>query len=107
MSNNRRSNGSLPSMGSAAVRMLRDLRAVENLVARIEITAPETCEHNGGAQAIFNALGGGPTCIGYWRLDLAASAAGVALWEAMAGEHQARQRGNSVEREISYASRLA
>lgn len=76
------------------MQMLRDLRAVEGLVARIAVTAPETCERNGGAQAIFNALGGGPTCIGYWRLDLAASAAGVALWEAMAAEHQARQRGN-------------
>jgi hypothetical protein len=76
--------------------MLRDLRAVEGLVTRIATTAPETCERDGGAQAIVLALVGGPTCIGYWRLDFAASAAGVALWEAMAAEHQARQRGNSV-----------
>ena len=75
--------------------MLRDLRAVEGLVARIAITVPETCERNGGAQAIFGAFGGGLTCIGYWRLDFAASAAGIALWEAMAAEHQARQRGLS------------
>lgn len=75
--------------------MLRDLRAVNALVARMAITAPETCERDGGAQAIVSALGGEPTCIGYWRLDFAASAAGVALWEAMAAEHQARQRGNS------------
>jgi hypothetical protein len=75
--------------------MLRNLRAVEALIARIAVTAPETCERNGGAQAIFTAFGGGPTCIGYWRLELAASAAGVALWEEMAAEHQARQRGNS------------
>jgi hypothetical protein len=75
--------------------MLRDLHAVEGLVARIAITAPETCERNGGAQAIFNTLGGGPTCIGYWRLNLSTSEAGVALWESMAAEHQARQRGNA------------
>jgi hypothetical protein len=75
--------------------MLRDLRAVEGLIARIVITAPETCERNGGAQTIINAFGGEPTCIGYWRLDFAASAAGVALWEAMAAEHQAQQRGLS------------
>jgi hypothetical protein len=75
--------------------MLRDLRAVETLVACIAITAPETCERNGGAQAIFNAFGGGPTCIGYWRLDFTASAATVALWEAMAAEHQAGQRGHA------------
>jgi hypothetical protein len=73
--------------------MLRDLRAVEALIACIAITAPETCERNGGAQAIFGAFGGKLTCVGYWRLDIAASAAGVALWEAMAAEHQARQRG--------------
>ena len=81
------------------MQMLRDLRAVEGLVARIAVTAPETCERNGGAQAIFDAFGGGPTCIGYWRLELAASAAGVALWEVMAAEHQSRQRGNAAVRE--------
>ena len=92
MSSNKQGNGSSQSRGSVAARMLRDLRAVEALVASIAITAPETCERNGGAQAIFGAFGGGPTCIGYWRLNLAASAAGVALWEEMAAEHQARQR---------------
>ncbi len=97
MSNSKQANGSSPSKGSVAARMLRDLRAVEGLVARIAISAPETCGRNGGAQAIFNALGGAPTCIGYWRLDFAASAAGIALWEAMATEHQARQRGHSGE----------
>ena len=97
MSSNRQGNRSSQSRGSAAVQMLRDLRAVEGLVARIAITAPEACERSGGAQAIFGAFGGGPTCIGYWRLDFAASAAGVALWEAMAAEHQARQRGRSGE----------
>jgi len=73
--------------------MLRDLRAVEGLVARIEITAPETCERDGGAQAVVRAFGV-HTCVGYWRLDFAASAAGVALWEAVAAEHQAQHRGN-------------
>lgn len=95
MSNSRTNNGSSPSRGSAAARMLRDLRAVEGLVCRIAITAPETCERNGGAQAIFTAFGGRPTCVGYWRLEFAASAAGVALWETMAAEHQAQQRGLS------------
>lgn len=95
MSNCKQGSRSSPSRGSAAARMLRDLRAVDGLVARIEITAPETCERNGGAQAIFNAFGGGPTCIGYWRLNFAASTAGIALWETMAAEHQARQRGNA------------
>jgi hypothetical protein len=75
--------------------MLRDLRAVEALVACIAITAPETCERNGGAQAIVRAFGGEPTCVGCWRLDFAASAAGIALWETMAAEHQARQRDNA------------
>lgn len=93
MSSNRPDNRSSRSRGSVAARMLRDLRAVEGLVARIAITAPEACERDGGAQAIVRAFGGGPTCIGFWRLDFAASAAGVALWEAMAAEHQARQRG--------------
>lgn len=87
--------------------MLRDLRAVEALVACVAITAPDTCERNGGAQAIFNAFGGGPTCIGYWRLNFAASAAGIALWEEIAAEHQARQRGNSAECEVSRVIRLA
>lgn len=95
MSSNKQGNRSSQSRGSVAARMLRDLRAVEALVACIAITAPEACERNGGAQAIFNAFGGGPTCIGYWRLDFGASAASVALWEAMAAEHQARQRGRS------------
>lgn len=95
MSSNRQDSRSSPSRGSAAARMLRDLRAVEGLVARIAITAPETCERNGGTQAIFDAFGGGPTCIGYWQLDFAASTAGVALWEIMAAEHQARQRGGA------------
>jgi hypothetical protein len=75
--------------------MLRDLRAVEGLVACITTTAPETCERSGGAQAIFSAFGGKLTCVGYWRLNFAASAAGTALWEEMAAEHQARLRGLS------------
>lgn len=78
--------------------MLRDLRAVEGLVARIAITAPETCERNGGAQAIFDAFGGGRTCIGYWRLDFAGTSNSTALWEEMASEHQARHRANVGER---------
>jgi hypothetical protein len=78
--------------------MLRDLRAVEGLVARIAITAPETCERNGGAQAIFEAFGGRPTCIGYWRLDFAGKSDSTTLWEEMAGEHQARPRANTGER---------
>ena len=95
MSNNSQGNRPSPSGGSVAARILRDLRAVEGLVARIAVTSPEACERNGGAQAIFGAFGCGPTCIGFWRLDFAASAAGVALWEEMAAEHQARQRGLS------------
>lgn len=94
MSNNRPGNRSSPSRDSVAARMLRDLRAVDALVTSIAITAPVACERNGGAEAIFDAFGGAPTCIGYWRLDFAASATGLALWEAMAAEHQARQRGN-------------
>lgn len=97
MSSNRQSNRSSPLKVSVAARMLRDLRAVEALVACIAITAPETCERNGGTQAIFNAFGAGSTCIGYWRLDFGASATGVALWEAMAAEHQAGQRGRAGE----------
>lgn len=107
MSSNGQGNRSLPLTGSVAARMLRDLRAVEGLVACIAVTAPETCGRNGGAQAIFAAFGGEPTCIGYWRLDFTASAAGVALWEEMAAEHQARQRGNNAECEVRRIIRLA
>ena len=83
---------------------------VEGLRARghdIRVESADGVFAFGGAQAIFNAFGGGPTCIGYWRLNFAASAAGIALWEEIAAEHQARQRGNSAECEVSRVIRLA
>ncbi|BEV45958.1 hypothetical protein [Afipia carboxidovorans] len=87
---------SSPSRGSAAASLLRDLVAVEDLVARLSMTAPETCEQHGGAQAILAGFGV-VTCIGYWRLELGAAPERVALWEEMAAEHQAAHRGNACE----------
>ena len=85
---------SSPSEPNAAARLLRDLLSAEELVARLYETAPEVCRRHGGAQAMLAGLGGAITCIGYWRLDFAASPEGVALWEEMAAEHQAAHRGN-------------
>jgi hypothetical protein len=71
--------------------------AAEELVARLDMTAPETCHRHGGAQAMLAGLGGSVTCIGFWRLDFIARPEGVTLWEEMAGEHQERHRGNAGE----------
>jgi hypothetical protein len=68
--------------------------AAEELIARLNEIAPEACRRHGGAQPMLAGLGAAITCIGYWRLDFAASPEGVALWEEMAAEHQAVHRGN-------------
>ena len=86
---------SAPSKPSAAVRLLRGLMSAEDLVTRLHETAPAACRRHGGAQAMLAGHGGAITCIGYWRLDFAASPEDVALWEEMAAEHQATYRGNS------------
>lgn len=86
---------SSPSKASAATRLLRDLMAAEELVARLDVTAPKTCRRHGGAQAMLAGLGGAITCIGFWRLDFAATLKGVMLWEEMASEHQAPHRVNA------------
>jgi len=85
---------SSPSKLSAAARLLRDLVAADELVARLHEAAPEACLRHGGAQAMLAGLGGAITFIGYWRLDFSAGPEGVALWEEMAAEHQAAHRGN-------------
>ncbi|MBS0527778.1 MAG: hypothetical protein JSS22_00085 [Proteobacteria bacterium] len=85
------------SKGSAAALLLRDLVAVEDLIARLNMTAPETCRRHSGAQAMLAGLRGATTCIGFWRLDFGATPEAISLWEAMAGEHQARHRGNAGE----------
>lgn len=87
---------SLLSKGSAAASLLSDLVAVEDLVARLSMTAPETCERHGGTQAMLAGFGV-VTCIGYWRLEFGAAPEGIALWEEMAAEHQAVHRGNAGE----------
>jgi len=81
---------------STAISLLRDLVAVEDLVARLSMTAPETCQRYGGAQAMLAGFGIA-TCIGYWRLEFGAAQEGIALWEEMATEHQAAHRGNAGE----------
>lgn len=82
---------SSPLKGSAAALLLRDLVAVEDLVARLSTTAPETCRRHGGAQAMLAGFGV-ITCIGYWRLEFGAAPEGIALWKEMAAEHQAVHR---------------
>jgi hypothetical protein len=84
------------SKGSAAAHLLRDLVAVEDLVARLSMTAPETCQRHGGAQAMLAGFGI-VTCIGYWRLEFGAVPEGIALWEEMAAEQQAIHRSNTGE----------
>ena len=99
MSRNMQDSSRSPSRGSAGERFLRDLVGAQELVACLDATAPETCARHGGAAAFLARVGGAPTPIGFWRLDFAATPAGVALWEEMAGEHQARDRGNIGERQ--------
>jgi hypothetical protein len=89
---------SSPLKGNAAALLLRDLLAAEELIARLDVTAPETCRRHGGAQAMLAGFGGAITCIGFWRLEFCAAPEGVALWEAMAAEHQAIHRANTGDR---------
>jgi hypothetical protein len=97
MSNSTNSDSRSSSKASAATRLLRDLLAAEDLIARLDATAPETCRRHGGAQAMLASLGGAITCIGFWRLDFSTTPEGVVLWETMAAEHQAVHRGNAGE----------
>jgi hypothetical protein len=82
------------SKANAATRLLHDLVAAEDLIARLDATAPETCRRHGGAQTVLAGIGGSVTCIGFWRLDFGATPEAILLWEAMAGEHQAIHRAN-------------
>ncbi|WP_292617556.1 hypothetical protein [Nitrobacter sp. 62-23] len=95
MSNNTDSDSRSSSKANAAKRLLRDLIAAEDLIARLDATAPETCRRHRGAQKMLTGFGGVVTCIGYWRLELGAAPEGIALWEEMAAEHQAVHRGNA------------
>lgn len=97
MSSNAMDNKQSLSKGSAAALLLRDLVAVEDLIARLNMTAPETCRRHSGAQAMLAGIGGSVTCIGFWRLDFGAAPEGIAMWEQMAAEHQAVHRGNAGE----------
>lgn len=94
MSNSMASNSRSSSKANAATRLLRDLMAAEDLIARLDATAPDTCRRHGGAQAMLAGFGGAITCIGFWSLDFGAALDGVALWEEIAAEHQAAHRGN-------------
>lgn len=95
MSNSMDSNSRSSSKANAATRLLRDLVAAEDLIARLDATAPETCRRHGGAQSMLAGFGGAITCIGYWRLDFVTTPDGVWLWEEMAAEHQSHHRGNT------------
>lgn len=95
MSNSTNSDSRSSSKASAGTRLLRDLVAAEDLIARLDATAPETCRRHGGAQAILAGFDGAITCIGFWRLEFGAEKHGV--WEEMASEHQACHRGNAGE----------
>ncbi len=97
MSNSMDNSSRPSSKASAAKRLLRDLMAAEDLIARLDTTAPETCRRHGGAQAMLVGLGGSAACIGYRRLDFGAVPEGFAMWEQMAAEHQAIHRGNAGE----------
>lgn len=96
MSNSTDNDSRSSSKASAATRMLRDLMAAEELIARLDATAPETCRRHGGAQTMLAGFGV-ITCIGYWRLEFSAAPEGIALWEEMATEYQAVHRGNAGE----------
>ena len=69
--------------------MIRDLMAPDDLASRLEGTAPRAVEAEGGGAALV-ALYGSPTGALFWVLRPMPEA----LWEAMAGEHQAPHRGN-------------
>lgn len=97
MSNRTDSDSRSSSKASAATRLLHDLMTAEDLIARLDATAPETCHRHGGAQAMLAGFGGAITCIGYWRLEFGTAPEGIALWEEMAAEHQAVHRGNAGE----------
>lgn len=79
MSNSTGSDSRSSSKASAATRLLRDLVAAEDLIARLDATAPETCRCHGGAQAMLAGFGGVITCIGFWRLDFAGKTEGAVL----------------------------
>jgi hypothetical protein len=96
MSSSAMDNKQSSSKGSAAALLLRDLVAVEGLIARLSMTAPETCQRHGGAQAMLAGFGIA-TCVGYWRLEFGAAPEGIALWEEMAAEHQTVHRSNTGE----------
>ena len=70
--------------------MIRDLMAPDDLASRLEATAPRAVEAEGGAAALV-ALYGARTGAEFWLLRPMPEA----LWEAMAGEHQAAHRGNA------------
>jgi hypothetical protein len=72
--------------------MLRDLLAVEALVASLIATAPITISAAGGAQQLV-ARYGQPTGAWFWSIKSMPEN----LWVKMAGEHQARHRVNSGE----------
>jgi hypothetical protein len=93
MSNSTDSDGRSSSKANAATRLLSDLIAAEDLVVRLDATAPETCRRHGGAQAMLAGFGI-VTCIGYWRLEFGATPETMTIWEAMAAEQQAPHRAN-------------
>jgi len=69
--------------------MLRDLDAVETLVASLENTAPIAVAEAGGAQALI-ARHGRRTGAWFWSI----APLSVLLWERMADENQAPHRTN-------------
>lgn len=70
--------------------MLRDLVAAEALVTSLEETAPAAVAALGGAHALV-ASRGRRTGAWFWSVAPLPNA----LWEEMAGEHQAPHRANA------------
>lgn len=75
-----------------AQRMLRDLMAAEALAEVLAGTAPIAVAEAGGAHRLV-AGNGRPTGAWFWSIKPMPEA----LWEAIADEHQASQRGSSGE----------
>ena len=73
-----------------ALRMLRDLVAVEHLVASLQATAPVTIAAAGGAHHLVASFGQ-PTGALFWSIKSIPET----LWEQMVMEQQAKHRSNN------------
>ena len=75
-------------MSNAAIKMLRDIRSIEQTVENMRSTSPETFAAKGSAERLVQEAGVGPCGhdgIGFWAIDMSAH---ENTWEEMAREHQ-------------------